>query len=579
MASVKADVDKIFNKFDHAVNIGIEIKDLTTDKVLYKKNAKRWYTPASNMKLYSTAAALVSMGPDYRFVTSLYTNAATIKNQVLQGNLYLVSQGAPDFTHHQLAQLINRLEQYNIKSIAGDIILVNQSFASKPQAPGWMVDDLDYGYGSPITPMSLDANRFDILISPGAKTGQKAIIAMPSVGGAIKVSNHVKTVADGKNCLFDYKMDKQNHLTVSGCIGLKKLAQTDSLAINNPSLYISYWLQRQLNDAGVVFKGKIKQGKLTDKAKLLASQWSQPMRDLIALTLKPSDNLFADSLFLKVGNVYFNRPATWSMAQRAVKRVLRDELGLSFSKAVLTDGSGLSRYDLISPHLTIELLQAMYQTFPISYEYLAALPLAGRDGTLAKRLTTKKSRDLVRAKTGGMKGVVSLSGYLRSLNNHILAFSIYINGIGGNSSASLGRYRWLEDKLCQYLLSLKPRGHSRNIVVKKRRLLPYEKRGTQAYRQRERTRTFNNLEFHLRKSLAGTAVAIERKPYQLVLRMNSIAKNLIAKLNKLQQHYDFWLQVQGVSAKKLTKLNTLKLFTNTRNRPKGIQLTLREQVI
>jgi serine-type D-Ala-D-Ala carboxypeptidase/endopeptidase (penicillin-binding protein 4) len=549
-ATITHDVEKIIRKFDPDVNIGVEVYDLTTNKTLYKKNNSRWFIPASNMKLFSDAAALIMLGPDYRFSTTLYTDALKVKDRVLYGNIYLVFSGDPSFNSTDVDAIIQRLRQMGVGKVAGNWFFVNQAIATKPYAPGWMNDDITYGYGAPLMPFSIDANRLNITINPATIEGNKALIEVNDQGGSITLKNLVITRKSGVKCRLVIHMDNANILEVKGCIGQKSLAREESLAIKNPLLYAKKLTQHLLVHHDIQLNGAIKLGVLTKHAKPLVTHTSVKLANLMADTLKPSDNLYADSLFLKVGQMYFKKPATWTNAQVAVKRLLKQYTGINLTKSVLVDGSGLSRYDLITPRQTVALLKFLHNQFPISYEFITALPIAGRDGTLGKRFLASHQKDLVRAKTGGMLGIVSLSGYLSTANNHLLAFSIMVNGISGSSHHYLAKYRLLEDTICDYFLKIKPRNRVvAQKVAKLRRLLPYEKRLSDVLTQKTTQRVLNNIEYGVKHALLGKDVTIARRQDSVLVESHEKKySQLIEKtLNQLKKKYKFYLEIKGAN--------------------------------
>jgi D-alanyl-D-alanine carboxypeptidase/D-alanyl-D-alanine-endopeptidase (penicillin-binding protein 4) len=186
------------------------------------------------------------------------------------------------------------------------------------------------------------------------------------------------------------------------------------------------------------------EGVAPSTAKELASHQSKPLRTLISEILKMSDNIIAGSLFKKIGALYFHRPGTWENGGNAVSQILSQQASVNVGRLSVTDGSGLSRYNQITPAQAIELLDFAFHHSETSYEFVSALPIAGVDGTLKRRMHNIAWR--VRAKTGTMSGVVSLAGYAISADKEPFAFVILINGHGG-----VWQYRELEDKILNIL--------------------------------------------------------------------------------------------------------------------------------
>ena len=190
------------------------------------------------------------------------------------------------------------------------------------------------------------------------------------------------------------------------------------------------------------------------------------------------------------------------------------------NQAILTDGSGLSRYDLLTPQQTVGLLRFLHDRFPLSYEYIAALPVSGRDGTLQRRFKKPDQQDLVRAKTGTMTGVISLSGYLYTANAHTLAFAIYINNLPGTKLSVSGRYRYLVDALCSYFLQQKPASNSWAKILSPHGRLKFQQNPTQAELQRGKQARWRRLETVVKQAIKGQAVTVLYRGNELVLNDN-----------------------------------------------------------
>ncbi|AHE66164.1 D-alanyl-D-alanine carboxypeptidase, serine-type, PBP4 family [Legionella oakridgensis ATCC 33761 = DSM 21215] len=457
-ASLQRSVDALINQVDPAINMGIVVVDLNTGETLYQRNPNRAFIPASNMKLFSDAAALLVLGPDYRFKSQLSTNATSLENGILKGSIYLHLPGDPSFTQAHLADLLKELSNWNIKRIQGNIVLVSNNRYVNAYAPGWMVEDLKYSYGAPVAPLVVDENRLTVTVNPAYQPGQLALVEVNQNANFL-INNQVKTKSSAAGCGVDFNMDHENRLTVRGCVGLNQWAIQQRIAIRNPLRYTQELIKQQLADLHIELDGQIILGGMSAGSFLLATHDSKPVAQLMADTLKPSDNLYADSLFLHAAAKLQGAPLNWQQAQSVIKAFLQNQTGIPLDSAVLTDGSGLSRYDQLTPDQTVGLLRYLHTRFPLAYEYIAALPVAGHDGTLQKRFRKPEEQGLIRAKTGTMTGVVSLSGYLYTANGHTLAFAIYINNMPGTKPTVSGRYRYLVDTLCSFFLKQKPRFH------------------------------------------------------------------------------------------------------------------------
>ena len=219
-APVQSDIEQLIKRVDPATHLGALVVDLNTGETLYSRNATEAFIPASNMKLFSDAAALLALGPNYRFQTELSTNAHHLENGVLDGSIYLYLPGDPSLTSDDLNLLLTELKAWGITRIKGNIILISSRRGINPYAPGWTKKDLTYSYGAPLAPLVLDENRLIVTVNPAARAGEHAVIELRPSNNGVKLHNEVTTEAKGKNCGISYLMDAKNQLTVKGCIGI-----------------------------------------------------------------------------------------------------------------------------------------------------------------------------------------------------------------------------------------------------------------------------------------------------------------------------------------------------------------------
>lgn len=537
-ASLQGSIDQLINRLNPHVNLGMVVVDLSSGDTLYKRNAEQLFIPASNMKLFSEAATLMALGPDYRFKNQLSTSASHLNDGVLQGNLYLHLSGDPSFSRDDLKNLLLSLKTWNINTIQGDIYIDSSLANVSAYPPGWLTADMSYSYGAPIAPLMLDANRLTVTVNPGAKVGDPAVVEIQDgYGGGIVINNQAKTTASTKGCGIGLSLDKDNNLAVRGCIGIGQWAVQQKMAIKNPLMYAQGMIKNQLAQFNILFYGQVHLGKAPAGSLLIATEHSRPISQLMADTLKPSDNLYADSLYLHTASKLNGSPVNWKEAQPVIKNFLQQQTGIDFKRSIFTDGSGLSRYNLITPEQTISLLQFLYQRFPLSYEYIAALPISGRDGTLQKRFKVPTEQGFVRAKTGTMTGMNSLSGYLYSANGHTLAFAMFINRLPGKSA---GPGRPLLDALCTYLLKQTPSSSRIARVFAPHNRVKFQSNPTQGDIQRGHQARWRNLESTVKAALRGQPVTVVYRGNELIVTDNqSDAGKVWAALQAAVRKYPF----------------------------------------
>lgn len=534
-------VDKIINKMSPHVNLGMVVLDLTSGETLYQRNAHRLFIPASNMKLFSEAAALMALGPDYRFKNQLSSSAGQIQNGVLKGNLYLHLNGDPSFSHKDLSHLLASLKDWDIKTIQGNVVIDSSLASVAAYPPGWLSSDYSYSYGAPIAPLMLDTNRLTVTINPGSRDGAPAVVEVDEVANgssAVVIANQAVTKAHTKGCGLGLSLNQDNHLVVNGCIGIGQWAVQQRLAIKNPLIYAQGMIKSELAKANIQLTGQVQLGKAPSGTFLLATDYSQPLTQLMADTLKPSDNLYADSLYLHAAGKLHGSPVNWGDAQPVIKKFMHEQTGIDFSNAVFTDGSGLSRYNLVTPLQTISLLKFLHEHFPLSYEYIAALPVSGRDGTLQKRFRVPSQQGFVRAKTGYMTGVNSLSGYLYTANGHTLAFAMHINRTPGGKFSGPGRP--ILDALTAYFLHQNPGGAHPARVATAHERIKFQSNPTQGELQRSQQAKWRRLESMVKSALKGQSVNVVFRENELIVHDNqSDANRVWSALQSVNKKFPF----------------------------------------
>ncbi|MDP3560313.1 MAG: D-alanyl-D-alanine carboxypeptidase/D-alanyl-D-alanine-endopeptidase [Legionellaceae bacterium] len=538
-ANIAAGANALLNHIDPNMPIGISVYDLTTGNILYRKNAQELFTPASNMKLFSDASALMALGPDYHFLNQLSTNSARIEHGTLEGNLYLTLSGDPSFSHQRLQKLFASLSTWHIQRIHGNIIIDSTHANVTPSAPGWDPHDSIYSYGAPLGPVMVDANRLNITVNPGNQNNTPAVIEVHDPSHTITVDNAVRTQQSDR-CGVSFSLDKNNHLTARGCIRPGQWAIQQGMAIHNPLLYAQGVIRQTLSQEHITLEGSILLGNTPKGALLVANDHSKSIAHLLADTLKPSDNLYADSLFLHAAAKLNGSPVNWDKAQPIIKQFLQQQTGIDMRNAVLVDGSGLSRFDRVTPSQTVDLLRFLHDKFPLAYEYIAALPVSGRDGTLAKRLKKEQEQDLVRAKTGTLTGVSSLSGYLYTSNGHTLTFAIFLNRGHTKKAKYLGPYSPVLDALCAYFLKQTPHSAIWSGIFPARSRLSYQAHQTQAQLQRQAQARWRQLEITLKQGLKDQNITILYRGKELVIEDHQTDPSLVLHaLEKIAQKQSF----------------------------------------
>ncbi len=434
----------IVSDMNRRATTGVIVRSLPAGTIIYQNDAETLYTPASNMKILTAFAALKFLGPEFRFHTQILTDAPSANpvNGVLHGNVYVKYEGDPTLTLETMNALAHQLVLRGIRTIEGALYVDSTCFDRQGIAPGTELHDRAYCYGAPINSATLNRNCITIKILPGIPGGPARIIAPYDI--RLPLENSIIT-QNGGGCRVTIKQGENGKSFLDGYISTRRAGMPMTITIPPGDEYGQNVAAKLLARNGVTVLGD---SLPTDAShlKLLASHDSADLANLVVQMMKRSDNLFANSLFKTVGAHYNKASASWENSGIAVKNILHAS-GVDTTGMVVIDGSGLSRNDRVSPDQFSQILVAAYKNPEIYNDFLRALPVGGLNGTLRNRLGSRDIVGKVRAKTGSMHGVSSLSGYVETRNGQTLAFSIVVNDFVG----ALYPYRAMEDKLCRAL--------------------------------------------------------------------------------------------------------------------------------
>ena len=448
-------LDDIFEDQNFSsANWGVVIQSLSNGEYFYKRNENKLFIPASNLKLITTACALNVLGKDYKFKTQIYTRGK-IDGTVLKGDLIVKGYGDPSisgrFYNDVILQLFSNwadsLLELGIDEISGNLIGDDNSFDDVGLGEGWSWDDESEWYSAPASALSINDNCVDIYIKPGS-IGQRAIIEYQPVNKYATIINKVLTTSKDSTESITIRRERgTNIITVYGCIKENSSTKKYYSTVNNPTQYFMVLLKDILQKKGIVVNGfAVDADDLTEildynNAKLIFTNYSPPLSTLIRVINKDSNNFFSEQL-LKILGFEKERIGSAKKGVKVVKKFL-DSIGVDTDNLVMVDGSGLSRLNLISPRQIVGILSYMQRND--NYDlYYNSLPTAGVDGTLANRLQKTNAENNVRAKTGFVDGVRSLSGYMYTGDKELVAFSMILN----NTTVPIKLAENLQDLVC-----------------------------------------------------------------------------------------------------------------------------------
>ncbi|MDB6109688.1 MAG: D-alanyl-D-alanine carboxypeptidase/D-alanyl-D-alanine-endopeptidase [Pedosphaera sp.] len=433
----------------HAALWGVKIVSLDTKKTLFEHNAEKLFSPASNSKLYTMALALDRLGPDYRIQTSLYAQAKPNRWGTLKGDLMVFGRGDPTINlklhgsniYSALEPLVAVLTNAGVKRISGDLIGDESYFHGPPYGSGWDWDDFQYYYGAEISSLTINDNTLQMVVKPGERIGAPCRLSFVPATGYLTVSNRTQTAAKGvKRSISLYRPVAENVIYVTGQVAMDDAGSIEDVTMHNPAgLFVSFF-KEALARRGITVAGRVRTVNWVDRQAqpLDLKQWTElgvmeslPMRDILREVQKPSQNLYTDLMLAHVGmqrqgNGPMGPDDTTEGAGVKALRAFLTEAGIPPGETMFNEGSGLSRNNLTTPNATVTLLQYMKQ-HKCSDIYINALPIAGVDGTLRKRMKGTVAAGNVRAKTGTLGWANSLSGYVTTAAGEHLVFSMMLN--------------------------------------------------------------------------------------------------------------------------------------------------------
>jgi len=428
---------------------GLLVTDAESGEILYEQNADKYFVPASNMKLFSTALALAKLGPDFRFHTTLETRGTISNEGVLSGDVALVGRGDPNLSNRRfpyqlkeefdgppekvLAELADTLVAKGVKEISGDAIGDDSYFPRERYPNGWEIDDMVWEYGAAISSIVVDDNTVTLTLTPGEQAGSPVQALVSPATPDFTVENNVVTSAGEVKSDLTLKREPGAKLVVvKGTLPAKGTPRKLVLAIEEPAQHAAATLQRLLEARGVKIGGAAKarheRVDTPGEATVLAEHISVPLGDSVKLVNKISQNLHTEMLLRAVAR----QNGTWNMPDDLMKTPAEfyAAAGIAPGDVIQTDASGLSRHDLVTPRAIVTLLSfAQKQTWFVPY--YESLPVAGVDGTLEDRMKNTPAAGRIHAKTGSVEHVRTISGFAETLSGRRLIFSFLSNNQGG----------------------------------------------------------------------------------------------------------------------------------------------------
>ncbi len=438
---------------------GIEIRDLKADKILYSSNADHFFVPASNTKLFTTALALSRLGPGYRFHTRVLLSGR---------DLVLVGAGDPNLSGRTIPyepnlpdpaplaainQLADEIAAAGIKHIEGNIVGDDTAFVYEPYPPGWGLSDTYDDDGAPVSAICVDDNVARLQIVPALADGALVEASWQLPFEPFRIDNALLTDSEGRRTLHFQRLPGSRELRIWGSIPPGKDLAPLSLAVDDPARFAAEALKNALVSRGIPCDGPaVARHQLPGAPPLdpltgsqITERVSVPLVEAARVVDKVSQNLHAEILLRDVA-LRLTGKGSREGGLDALAHFLQGA-GVGSDDYQFSDGSGLSRYNIVTPHAIALLLQYM-AAGPLRESWLGLLPVGGVDGSLRLRFRTIRLHAEIHAKTGSLTHVSALSGYVVREDGSSLAFSILVNNFGAPASV----IHDIIDRICEILL-------------------------------------------------------------------------------------------------------------------------------
>jgi D-alanyl-D-alanine carboxypeptidase/D-alanyl-D-alanine-endopeptidase (penicillin-binding protein 4) len=460
LAELREQLDDFFGdqSFNNAF-WGVMVKSLRTGEVIYRRNADKLFTPASNMKLFTSAAAFLLLGSNYKYQTTFLANGEFLRG-TLKGDLIIQGSGDPTFSNQFFSGSVTKvfedwadtLKSKGIYEITGDIYGDDSCFDNVGFGKGWSLDYESSWFAAPSCALSFNENITEIRVEPSEINFPAKVTVIPGTGFVTILSKVITADESAESNVKVSRSRGANLITVNGQIGKGSAVVIEHVSISNPAMYFLTVLKETFEKRGIIIRGKIARLEEADKNIIqnnlvpIFKHLSVPLRLIIREMNKNSNNFYAEQILKTIG-LEENDLGTVDNGVKACKDLFSD-MGINAESMVMADGSGLSRLNLVTPRQVINLLTYMYkdEEFEKFYE---SLPIAGIDGTMAERMKRTVAQNNVHAKPGFNEFVSALSGYLKTNSGEPLVFSMIVNNY--LTPPALANY--IQDSVCQRLIN------------------------------------------------------------------------------------------------------------------------------
>lgn len=407
--------------------VGVLIQDTVRGTTLYSQNADQEFMPASNFKLLVGSAALQRLGPSFSYVTTV-TADGDPQGDTIHGNVYVQGGGDALLKAKDLDDAAAALAAKGIKHVDGSIVTDATRYDGQRYGYGWSWDDLPYYYAPVVTALELEDGVAHVFMSPGSSVGAPVSLRVWPESNTYTIDNKMTTGAAKSKDSSDIvrPWDKPETIELTGSYPSDAKESGDLVpSVPDPEAYAGDVFARALAAHGISVGNGVHSGKAPANAAQLWSHNSEPLPQLLADFWYPSDNLMGELFLKELGVAQAGAPGTDDNGTLLEQAFLRS-IGVDPGTVTISDGSGLSQYDRITPRDFIAILQSDWNS-PYRDVVLDALPVAGVRGTLRSSYLKTPAERAVFAKTGSISHVRTISGYVITKTHGPVTVSFLIN--------------------------------------------------------------------------------------------------------------------------------------------------------
>lgn len=435
------------------LQVGVSVRDPRTGAVLFAHSDETALNIASNAKLFTAAAALSTLGPEFRPRTSFLAEQLAPDGSV-KGDLVLRGRADPTLSEYDLDRLVGDLVRIGVTKVSGKLVIDDSYFDDQTLPPHFDEQPKEVAsFRAPISALSINSNSFVLTVTPNAAgTGPARVVAEPACSYLVIDTANVQTVTRGRTRV---RLDMEETKTalvlrVTGQVRADATPRRYRRRIPDPRAFAAAVVRAALDRGGVRIAGKTTHGITPPLARVLVTRDGDSVAETIRALGKYSNNFYAEMLFKTLGAELIaspaGRPATWADAQTALADFISSYAKVPAASFRLDNGSGLFDASAISPALVTEFLAKTTADFRIISDLQSSLSIGGADGTVRSRLTGTVAERLVRVKTGTLAQVSALSGFAAADARRPLVFSVVVNGLADTARAR-GEARRLQDDI------------------------------------------------------------------------------------------------------------------------------------